>query len=81
MKSAEKESFGVLVGWDHHAVGPKLDLTLQCTHSNRCADRRGVDDHDIVMTREQAAVLANYLFKVSGQTPPKTHGRLTRWLA
>lgn len=51
MKKVEKESFGVLVGWDHHAVGPKLDLTLQCTHSNRCADRRGVDDHHIVMTR------------------------------
>ncbi|PKB19405.1 hypothetical protein B0I00_1637 [Novosphingobium kunmingense] len=81
MVKPQKESFGVLVGWAHHTVGPKLDLTLQCTHSTRCADKRGVDDHHIVMTREQAAVLANYLFKVSGQSAPRQRGRLARWFA
>ncbi|WP_296674683.1 hypothetical protein [Novosphingobium sp.] len=81
MAQADNESFGVLVGWAHHAVGPKLDLTLQCTQSTRCNNRREVDDHHIVMTREQAAVLANYLFRVSGQTPPKQRGRLSRWFS
>ncbi len=81
MTQIGNESFGVLVGWAHHAVGPKLDLTLQCAHSTRSADRKAVDDHHIVMTREQAAVLANYLFKVSCQTPPKQRSRLARWFS
>jgi hypothetical protein len=66
-----QESFGVLVGWAHHAFGERLDLTLQFVQSTRREDRREIDDHHIVMTPQQAAVLANYLFQISGQTPPE----------
>jgi hypothetical protein len=74
------ESFGVLVGWAHHAFGGKLDLTLQCVQSTRRDDRREIDDHHIVMTPQQAAVLANYLYQISGQTPPEPRKGLLRRL-
>lgn len=64
------ESYGVLVGWAHRTINNRLDLTLQCVDSTRCGDRHEPDDHHIVMTPQQAAVLANYLYKISGQTPP-----------
>ncbi|MFM5948917.1 MAG: hypothetical protein ACKOPM_06770 [Novosphingobium sp.] len=76
----DRESFGVLVGWAHHAFNDKLDLTLQCVQSSRLKDRREIDDHHIVMTPQQAAVLANYLYQISGQTPPEPRKGLLRHL-
>lgn len=64
-----QESFGVLVGWAHHGSGNKLDLTLQCVQSTRRDDPQEIDDHHIVMTTSQAAVLANYLLQITGQSP------------
>lgn len=75
-----KESFGVLVGWAHHAFGEKVDLTLQCVQSTRREDQREIDDHHIVMTAQQAAVLANYLYQISGQSPPEPKKGLLRRL-
>ena len=79
-RARSAESFGVLVGWAHHAFGGKLDLTLQCVQSTRLEDRREIDDHHIVMTPQQAAVLANYLYQISGQTPPEPRKGLLRRL-
>jgi hypothetical protein len=75
-----RESFGVLVGWAHHAFGGKVDLTLQCVQSTRREDQREIDDHHIVMTAQQAAVLANYLYQISGQSPPEPKKGLLRRL-
>lgn len=77
---AEHESYGVLVGWSHHAFQDKLDLRLQLVQSTRKLEREEVDTQHVVLTREQAAVLANYLYKVSGHTPPGPRkSRLARW--
>lgn len=79
-KVSDKESYGVLISWGLRSLGSKLDLKLQCAGSTRCEDRTALDDHHIVMTREQAAVLANYLYEVSGQTPPRARRSLLgRW--
>ena len=75
-----QESFGVLVGWAHHGTGEKLDLTLQCVKSTRRQDPAAIDDHHIVMTPSQAAVLANYLLQISGQRPPAQRKSLFRRL-
>ncbi len=82
MRDAEPnhESFGVLVGWAHHGTAGKLDLTLQCVQSTRRDDAGAIDDHHIVMTPSQAAVLANYLFQISGQSPPEPRKGLLRRL-
>ena len=75
-----QESYGVLVGWAHHAFGGKVDLTLQCVQSTRRENQREIDDHHIVMTAQQAAVLANYLYQISGHNPPETRKGLLRRL-
>ncbi|MEY4953120.1 MAG: hypothetical protein RL299_1544 [Pseudomonadota bacterium] len=76
----DKESYGVLINWGLQSLGSKLDLKLQCAGSTRHGTRAEIDDHHIVMTREQAAVLANYLYEVSGQTPPRARrGLWGRW--
>lgn len=74
------ESFGVLVGWVHHSYDNRVDLKLQCVKSTRREDARAIDDHHIVMTPQQAAVLANYLYQVSGHTPPSARKGLLRRL-
>jgi hypothetical protein len=76
----EGESYGVLVGWAHHSFNNRLDLTLQCVQSTRRDNAREIDDHHIVMTPQQAAVLANYLYQISGQTPPEPRMGLLRRL-
>ena len=79
-EGADTESYGVLVGWSHHGFSDKLDLRLQCVRSTRRLKDDEIDSHHVVMTREQAAVLANYLFKLAGTSPPHPpRGRLARW--
>jgi len=75
----DTDSYGVLVGWTHHPMGSKLDLRLQCVQSTRALKREEVDSHHVVMTREQAAVLANYLFEITQSKPPRRRGLLARW--
>jgi hypothetical protein len=76
----DRETYGVLVGWSHHPIGERLDLKLQCIQSTRNLAQDEIDAHHFVMTREQATVLANYLFRIAEATPPQHRkGRLARW--
>lgn len=78
----QHESYGVLINWGMQRLGSKLDLKLQCVDSTRSERRNALDDLHVVMTREQAAVLANYLYEVSGNTPPQPRRSwLRRWFA
>ena len=75
------ETFGVLAGWTHSEFSGRLDLRLQTVRSSRRTAPADVDSHHIIMTKNQAAVLANYLYRVSGQTPPqRRRGGLLGWL-
>ncbi|NOU03470.1 MAG: hypothetical protein HOO94_07480 [Novosphingobium sp.] len=79
-QATDGESYGVLVGWSHGAIGTRLDLKLQCVQSTRRKERGDVDLHHVLMTREQATILANYLFHLTEQTPPPPRRRgLARW--
>ena len=72
----------MLIKWELRALGPKLDLKLQCASSTRSDNPHTLDDHHIMMTRAQAGVLANYLFEVSGNTPPRPRpGFWRRWFS
>ena len=78
---APHESYGVLIGWTHHDLNDRLDLRMQSTRSTRCGAPAEVDSHHFMMTRNQALVLANYLFSVTGQDPPRRHRKgLLGWL-
>ena len=60
----------MLAGWTHSEFTDRLDFNLQRYVSSRRKVPEDVDLHHIVMTKNQATVLANYLFQISGQNPP-----------
>ncbi|QGN55472.1 hypothetical protein [Novosphingobium sp. Gsoil 351] len=62
------DNHGVLVGWTHQELGQKLVLNLQTIKQVGTPD--DIDRTTIMLTKNQAAVLGNYLFQIAGQTPP-----------
>ena len=72
---AVNESYGALVGWAHSEFKDRLNLKLQCIGSTRLASAEEVDSHYFMMTKTQAAVLANYLYQISGKNPPRPRRR------
>lgn len=63
------ESFGVLVGWTHHDAGNQVMLRLESVQSSEAAKKHDPDLFRCLMTKQQAAILGNYLVRLSGQTP------------
>ena len=76
----DRDTYAMLVGWEHSECAGKLDLRLQTKLPSGHLAKGEVETFHIVMTTQQAAVLGNYLFKIAEQTPPeKRFGRLKRW--
>ncbi|MDX8356133.1 hypothetical protein [Sphingopyxis terrae] len=63
------ESFGALVGWDHHDAGDRIMLRLESVQSPEAAKAHDPDLFRILMTKQQAAILGQYLLRISGQPP------------
>lgn len=57
-----------LVGWTHLDMPNGIDLRVECARSRIALDNDMIEQQDIVMTRNQALLLARYLLKVTGQT-------------
>jgi len=63
------ERHGALVGWGHHDMGNRVMLKLQSFHSLEDKEQDGEPDQfRFIMSKQQAAVLGNYLMEISGQT-------------
>jgi hypothetical protein len=77
--SAKSEAFGALVGWTGESLGERVILKMESIRSAHPRSDDAVQDFRYVLTRSQAAVLANYLYEISGQTPARKHRR--GWLA
>jgi hypothetical protein len=77
----DRDVFGVLVGWSHGQFNGRIDLKLQTAHSTVELQQGKIDIHHVVMTPNQAVLLANYLYTITNQTPPpqRKRGRLARW--
>jgi hypothetical protein len=77
----DHNTYGILVGWTHSEFADKLDLRLQTTRAAGRLAHSDVENLHVVMTPQQAALLANYLFTITQQTPPKPPRRslLARW--
>lgn len=73
------EGYGALVGWTHQDLGDRLVVRMQSKQRFNAAEADGVDEFHYVMTKNQAAVLANYLFSISGRLPQPAKKR--RWFA
>ena len=67
--------FGALVGWGHLDMGDRVMIKLQSTRSRDELDERRLDEFRYFMTKNQAAVLANYLFGISDRLPPPRRKR------
>lgn len=74
----QRERHGVLVGWTSQDVGDSMILSLQTFDHGTHAAGEKPDRSTVVMTRSQAAVLANYLLRAARMAPPP---RRKGWLA
>lgn len=57
-----------LVGWTHRDIPNGIDLRVECARSRIALDNDVIEQREIVMTNNQALLLARYLLKVTGQT-------------
>lgn len=70
-----QETSGVLVGWTHNDYNGNINLHLQSARSLRNREPKDIDDIYLMMTHNQAAILANYLFEMTGQEPVRARKR------
>jgi hypothetical protein len=63
------ELSGVVIGWKHRAFARNIHLTVQSTSKSRPTPD-AVDIHHLLMTRNQAVLLANYLMRATGNELP-----------
>ena len=76
------ENFGVLVGWTHSPCGNGVNLKLQSARSQVALRGGEIDASHLLMTRNQARLLARYLLSATGQTldmPERPHGWRAAW--
>lgn len=73
-----QELSGVVIGWKHRAFARNIHLTVQSTTQGKISPH-AVGTHHLLMTRNQAMLLANYLMQLTGQTPVPSRRR--GWLA
>jgi hypothetical protein len=67
-----------LVGWTHLEMPNGLDLRMECARSRIALENDIIEQRHIVMTRNQALLLARYLLKVTGQSLPE-EAKPTLW--
>ncbi len=72
----QPDMFGALVGWTHHDLGERVMIKLQSTRQH-LAEGEAPDEFHYLMTKNQAAVLGQYLYSLSGRLPAPAKKR--RW--
>lgn len=76
------ETYGVLVGWSHSPCGSGINLRVQSAQTQDALREGRIDAHHLLMTRNQALLIARYLLETTGQTldmPEKPHGWRATW--
>lgn len=69
------ENHGALVGWSHQDLGDTILLRVETVSSLGAAHDHTPDTLRVLLTRQQAGVLGNYLFEISGFAPPRRQRR------
>jgi hypothetical protein len=62
------ENHGALVGWGHYDNGDRLLFRMETVQSNEALNHHDPDVLRVLMSKQQAFVLGNYLINLSGQT-------------
>ena len=61
---------GALVGWKLDDLGKSMVLHMQTMHRTE-SEEKEVRERAVLLDRNQAVLLANYLFEMTGQSKPK----------
>lgn len=69
MSSEGTANLGILLGWKHQSFSGKLVVQFQTLPPGRTEGAGVYDTNDIMMTRNQALVLAEYLTKIASGSP------------
>lgn len=64
---------GALVGWKMNDLGKRMVLHMQTMHRTETEDNE-VRERAIMLDRNQAVLLANYLYEMTGQSKPRRRG-------
>ena len=72
------DNHGALVGWTHIDNADRIMLRIESVQSSDQVERRDPDLFRVLMSKQQALVLGNYLIQVSGERP--VHYRQRGWL-
>lgn len=64
---------GAMVGWHLAPSGERMVLNIQSVTTPPPHQHGDVQVHRFVINRNQAVQLGNYLFEMSGQSPPHRH--------
>lgn len=66
---------GALVGWKANNLGSRIVLNLQTMHLAEGEDKE-MRERAIMMDGNQAVLLANYLYEITGQSRPRRRSLL-----
>lgn len=66
---------GALVGWKVNDLGPRMVLRLQTMHRTEESDKE-LRERAVLLDRNQAVLLANYLYEMTGQSRPRRRSLL-----
>ena len=62
---------GALVGWKANSLGSRIVLNVQTMHPSEEGEDKEMRDRAILVDRNQAVLLANYLYEITGQSRPR----------
>ena len=71
----DKLDTGALVGWRADDLGQRVVLRLQTAHRGGQSERE-INERAVILDKNQAVQLANYLFEVTGETRPQKRSTL-----
>lgn len=71
----DRTKLQALVGWTHAALPNGIDLRVQCAPSSRALENEEIEVQHLLMTRNQALLLARYLLEITNQTLPPRRRR------
>lgn len=66
---------GALVGWKIDDLGRRMVMHLQTMHRTD-GEEKELRERAILLDRNQAVLLANYLYEMTGQSKPRRRGLL-----
>lgn len=69
-RAVDAHGLRMLVGWTHATLPNGIDLRIQCAASSAALESQQVEIQHVLMTRNQALLLAKYLLDTTGQSLP-----------